>query len=205
MAVLRKETQIVELVLPLQGTGSHNCINHRDNWRDLETRLSYFSDEFPHTQVWKATALHYACMTRDMMVVEMLLKAGADWTLEDSRDRKPDAYLFDGDDGDMKAAFKRLCEEEEERRKERKEAPTDGGIGEQTSNRKMPKHGGRRFGYYYDEGDDDTSSENSNESNDGSSPRPCRGTCDPSFPCGFCSTNILLETLPLSNRSLEPR
>ena len=58
----------------------------------------------------------------------MLLKAGADWTITDYRERTPEQVIFDhdGDDMTVKEAFIKLRDEEDARRKAKEEEEKEG-------------------------------------------------------------------------------
>lgn len=123
MATFRNETQIVEFLLSVLSNNGcrREVVNMTDEWI-TEHRKSYLSDRYPVGEVDRASALHYACMTGNMEVVKMLLRAGADWSIKDSTGRKPvDYFILHSDDGSLRKEFQRLCQDEEERRKETKE------------------------------------------------------------------------------------
>lgn len=73
---------------------------------------------YPHEFVKGATALHYACLTANLEIIELLLKAGADWTVKDSQGRHPEDLFCDKFDRDIKRSFIQLRDQELERMKE---------------------------------------------------------------------------------------
>ncbi|KAI5118400.1 hypothetical protein M0805_007534 [Coniferiporia weirii] len=122
LAVIRQLRPFVEFLLSV----APSTINTKDD------RASYTSDEslesfappaYPHKHVKNATALHYACLTGNLEIIELLLKAGADWEIEDWRARKPEDLIHvSGKNGEyIKQEFVRLREEEAEKRKKAEE------------------------------------------------------------------------------------
>lgn len=71
--------------------------------------------QFPHKFVQDATALHYACLTRNLNIITILIKAGADWTARDSQDRRPEDLLDNELDRDVKLALIELRGQEFDR------------------------------------------------------------------------------------------
>ena len=118
MAAIQRLQPCVELILAT----NPSVINVKDSWSH---RSEFATDHLPYRNVNHATALHYACLAGDMKIAEVLLKAGADWTIKDSSDRTPDQLIYSGYES-MKLEFKTLCEEEECRREKIKESPGEG-------------------------------------------------------------------------------
>lgn len=71
----------------------------------------------PFYFVQGATALHFACLIGNLEIADMLLKAGADWTIKDSTSRTAEDYVRNAHGLIYTNIFKRLCEEENVRRK----------------------------------------------------------------------------------------
>lgn len=122
MATIHQLPKFVEVVLEADKT----VINQKDcrsNYSSDASHVSFSNNQFPHRFVKDATALHYACLSGNLEIIEILLKAGADWTLTDWKDRTPEQLIFDnhGDDTEVKDAYIKLRDEEEARRKARAE------------------------------------------------------------------------------------
>ena len=129
MAVIRSDIKLIQLMLSY-GKMSKECVDKRDireRWKSSGTqRQEFASEKYPHRLVSASTALHYACMVGNMEIVEMLLKAGADYTKDDDRDWLPERYLYEEGGGTkLKDEYKRLVDEEKVRREAAKkdEAP----------------------------------------------------------------------------------
>lgn len=122
MATIHQLPKFVEVVLE----ADKSVINQKDcrsNYSSDSSHASFSNNQFPHRFVKDATALHYACLSGNLEIIEILLKAGADWTLTDWKDRTPEQLIFDndGNDTEVRDAYFKLRDEEEARRKARAE------------------------------------------------------------------------------------
>lgn len=95
------------------------AVNMQDKWDDSQRRIMYYLARLnePFAFVQGCTALHHACIVGNMEVIEMLLKAGADWTIKDGKGRLAETFIRDSFGDERAEEFKRLCEEEAKRRK----------------------------------------------------------------------------------------
>ncbi|KLO08742.1 hypothetical protein SCHPADRAFT_597461 [Schizopora paradoxa] len=78
----------------------------------------------PYSALEDVTPLHLACLVGNLELAEMLLKAGADWTIKDhSRsDRTAHDVVLEMHGEELASVFKRMCDEEEARKKAEKDA-----------------------------------------------------------------------------------
>lgn len=118
MATIHQLPEFVKVILEVD----KSVINQKDCRSCYSSDCandSFANERFPHRFVKDATALHYASLTGNQQILEMLLKAGADWTLTDWRDRTPEQLIFDnnGSSTEVKDAFIKLRDEEDARRK----------------------------------------------------------------------------------------
>lgn len=112
LAAMNNSLPCVERLLTIDKTS----VNMLDNWE--ENGLPYLAwYTHPLHLVKACTALHYSCLVGNMGMAEVLLKAGADWTIKDSKDRLAETYVMDAFGDEMLEQFKRLCDEEDARRK----------------------------------------------------------------------------------------
>ena len=109
-ATIRQMSPYIKAILAVDGL----VINMKDYRQDHDSSdLTKFGPkQFPHKYVVGATALHYACLTGNLEIIELLLKAGADWAADDSEGRKPEDLFHDRLDEDVKRAYVKLrdCE-----------------------------------------------------------------------------------------------
>ena len=116
-AVVRQRRRFVELLISLD----KSMINKRDRryYSSSDSANSTFAPAtIPHKHVKGATALHYACLVKDMDIAKMLLEAGADWDIKDNQGRIAEDLLQGAGDEEIKNAFIALRDAEETRRKE---------------------------------------------------------------------------------------
>lgn len=118
MATIHQLPEFVKLILEVD----KSVINQKDCRSCYSSDFaneSFANERFPHRFVKDATALHYACLTGNLQIIEMLLKAGADWTLTDWKDRTPEQLIFDnnGSNTEVKDAFILLRNKEDARGK----------------------------------------------------------------------------------------
>ncbi|KAI5118401.1 hypothetical protein M0805_007535 [Coniferiporia weirii] len=141
MTVIRELRPQVEIILSV-APSAINVFDKRGN-HTSDQSFDYFAPpKHPHKFVKDVTALHYACLTGNLEIIELLLKAGADWEIEDGRARKPEDLIYmSGKNGDyVKREFLRLRDEEAERRKRAKDGNTEGD--EKTGENKGGEEGG---------------------------------------------------------------
>ena len=125
-AVVRQRRRFIELLISLD----KSMINKRDRryYSGSDSANSSFAPAtIPHKHVKGATALHYACLVKDMDIAKMLLEAGADWDIKDNQGRIAEDLLQGTGDEEVKAAFLCLREAEETKRKENGESKDDKG------------------------------------------------------------------------------
>lgn len=108
LAVQKQKTGLVQQLIA--SDEDRKYVSAQDRWRcSSEIRSAWFGDARHLTTINDATALHYACLIGDVTLVRMLLEAGADWTVADSKGRKPEDYIFDTRFGALKKGFTLLC------------------------------------------------------------------------------------------------
>lgn len=119
MATIHQLPEFVKVILEVDESvinqkDCRSCYSSSDYAND-----SFANERFPHKYVKDATALHYACLTGHLQMIEMLLEAGADWTLTDWKDRTPEQLIFDhtGSNTEVKDAFIKMRDDEDARRK----------------------------------------------------------------------------------------
>ena len=120
MATIRCLPQFVRLIIETDPS-TVNVKDQRTRDTSAAAFATFASDKYPHKTVLDATALHYACLADNLELIEMLLKAGADWNLTDYKKRKPEDLISDAAIAEQ---FQKLkCEEEPKRKaKEEEEA-----------------------------------------------------------------------------------
>jgi ATP-dependent Clp protease ATP-binding subunit ClpB len=112
VAALNRRSDIIDILLPLCPQYVINARDGREGKRSL-----FASDEFAYRVLSGSTALHFACLTGDMEIVEKLLRAGADKGRCDANELIPEQMIDCRSGDDKKALYRRICEEEEERRR----------------------------------------------------------------------------------------
>lgn len=110
-ATIRRLTPYVKAVLTVRVLNI-NVKDKRSEDSDSREDHEFALYRFPHEFVKGATALHYACLTANLEIIELLLKAGAEWTAKDSRGRLPEDLFCDRFDRDIKLSFIRLRDQE---------------------------------------------------------------------------------------------
>lgn len=113
MATIRCLPKFVKLMIETDPT-IVNVKDRRSEDTSASAYASFATDKYPHRSVRDATALHYACLSENLEIIELLLKAGADWNLTDNKNRKPEDLINDEGVHEM---FKKLRDEEEAARK----------------------------------------------------------------------------------------
>ncbi|KLO08749.1 hypothetical protein SCHPADRAFT_597762 [Schizopora paradoxa] len=115
LAVMNDTTECVKVLLEYD----KKAANLQDKWDDSDTRILYYLDRAnePFHYVQSCTALHHACIVGNMKTIKMLLEAGADWTIKDSKGRLAETFLRDSHGDERAKEFKVLCEEEAAKRK----------------------------------------------------------------------------------------
>ncbi|KAH8105062.1 P-loop containing nucleoside triphosphate hydrolase protein [Phellopilus nigrolimitatus] len=118
LAVIRQLPLFVALLIST-APSTLNELDGRDDHTSKTSHNAFAPPTFPHQYVKVATPLHYACLTGNVEIIELLLKAGAVWEHKDFKGRTPEDLIYEcGENGDyVKTEFIRLRDEEDERRK----------------------------------------------------------------------------------------
>ncbi|KAH8111537.1 P-loop containing nucleoside triphosphate hydrolase protein [Phellopilus nigrolimitatus] len=118
LAVIRQLPRFVTLLIST-APSTLNELDGRDDHTSKTSHNAFAPPTFPHQYVKVATPLHYACLTGNVEIIELLLKAGAVWEHKDFKGRTPEDLIYEcGENGDyVKTEFIRLRDEEDERRK----------------------------------------------------------------------------------------
>ncbi|KLO08748.1 hypothetical protein SCHPADRAFT_880206 [Schizopora paradoxa] len=122
VAVLNQLPSFVEHIINVDPS----CLNISAKY--LHRCMSYLTNRGePIYSVDGATALHLACLLGNLEIADILLKAGADWTIKDTTKRTAEDYIRNAHGTNHTNIFKRLCDEEDARRKAKsvsKDSPT---------------------------------------------------------------------------------
>ncbi|KLO08744.1 P-loop containing nucleoside triphosphate hydrolase protein [Schizopora paradoxa] len=97
-------------------TKSPTIVNARG--KGFQTCQQYVSPTYTRiSSIDGATALHIACLYGNFNMIELLLKAGADWTIADELGLTPEYYMLTGPGETQAIKFKGMCDDEERKRK----------------------------------------------------------------------------------------
>ena len=115
---------MLELLLSYHKEDCTDWVNMYDQWHyGGGDRSKFAPNTIPHRKIKSAYALHYACLVGNVQMVEILLKAGADWEYTDYDSRLPESYITD-EAGETLGDYNRLVQEAKDRKAGKK--PEDG-------------------------------------------------------------------------------
>ncbi|KAH8108858.1 P-loop containing nucleoside triphosphate hydrolase protein [Phellopilus nigrolimitatus] len=118
LAVIRQLPRFVALLIST-APSTLNKRDGRDDYTGEASHNAFAPPRFPHQYVKVATPLHYACLTGNVEIIDLLFKAGAVWESKDFKGRTPEELIYErGENGNyVKTEFRRLRDEEDEKRK----------------------------------------------------------------------------------------